>query len=204
MWNCHFKLFQLYCSVLRNSRCWPVQEWTVQSLDLYLAWSSCDKHMFLTISKTMNHDPTASRDWDTHEIQHLNLTTIILTRIMEVKGPPALTGLNWLTMILFNKPPKLQLESLKIYTGTEHWGENLHWMYVLKTLMLPSLYLDSFAAGSLLIFAHKCPGVIKSQMKYFLCHQYLSACCFHSQGTIPSGPDSLSKPGIYGRLGKTM
>lgn len=68
-------------------------------------------------------------------------------------------------------------------------------MYALKTLMLPSLYLDSFAAGSLLIFTHKCPGVIKSQMKYFLCREHLSACRFHSQGTILSGPDSLSKPG---------
>lgn len=54
--------------------------------------------------------------------------------------------------------------------------------------MLPSLYLDSFTAGSVLIFTHKCPGVIKSQMKYFLCRQYLSACRFHSRGTILSGP----------------
>lgn len=64
-------------------------------------------------------------------------------------------------------------------------------MCALKTLMLPSLYLDSFAAGSLLIFTHKCPGVIKSQLKYFLCRQYLSACLSRSQGNVPSDPDSL-------------
>lgn len=32
------------------------------SLDLFLAWRFCEKHVFLTIiSKTMNHDPTASQ-----------------------------------------------------------------------------------------------------------------------------------------------
>lgn len=73
-------------------------------------------------------------------------------------------------------------------------------MYALKTLMLLSLYLDSFTAGSLLIFAHKCPGVIKSQMKYFLCRQHLSVCHFHSQGTIPSVPNSLFKPGVLWKI----
>lgn len=145
--------------------------------------------MFPTvIPKTTSRDPAASRHRDARDIQHLNLTTIILTGLMEAKGSPALTGLNWLTTILFNKPSKAAAESLKIYTGAERRGENLHCMYALKTLMLPSLYLDSFTAGSLFIFAHKCPGVIKSQMKYFLCRQYLSACRFSLPGKRPVRP----------------
>lgn len=36
----------------------------------------------------------------------------------------------------------------------------------------PSLYLESFTVASLLIFTHKCPGVRKSQVKYFLCRQH--------------------------------
>lgn len=63
-----------------------------------LAWSSCNKHTFVTIiSKSRNHDPIASWYWDAHDIWHLNLNTTILTSLMEVKGTFVLTGLNWLT-----------------------------------------------------------------------------------------------------------
>lgn len=37
---------------------------------------------------------------------------------MEVKGPPALTGLNWHTAILFGALPKAAAESLK-YTQAQ-------------------------------------------------------------------------------------
>lgn len=52
----------------------------------------------------------------------------------------------------------------------------------------PSLYLDSFTVASLLIFTHKCPGVIKSQVKYFLCRQHRRVGHFSPHRTNPSAP----------------
>lgn len=104
-------------------------------------------------------------------------SVIILTSLIEVKGAPALTALDWLTTSF---PISLQSCGFFIRNtqGLAAPRRESCCVCTLKTPMLPSLCLDSFTAGSVLIFTHKCPGVIKSQMKYFLYRQPPSSVCY--------------------------
>lgn len=182
---------------LYSALCWVTQgaRQVQERLDLYLALSSCEKHVpdhHFQIHKPWPHRFRAQRcSWYlTPELDHNNID--------KSNGGQRFSCANRFDLAYrnpFQWASKAAAESLKIYRH-RHRGQNLHYMCALKTLMLPSLYLDSFAVGALLIFTHKCLGVIKSQMKYFLCHQYLSACHFQSLGRILLGPESLFKPGI--------
>lgn len=137
----------------------------------------------------------------------LRLSVIILTSLMEVKGTPALTGLNWLTTSF-----PISLQSCGVFIkktqGLAALRRESCCVYTLKTPMLPSRCLDSFTAGSVLIFTHKCPGVIKSQMKYFHCRQplFLSAIFsfLRSQGAILWSLALASTQGFMEDEGKTM
>lgn len=141
----------------------------------------------------------------------LSPSVIILTSLIEVKGTPELTGLNWLTTSF-----PISLQSCSLFIKNTHGLAALRrqscCVYTLKTLMLPSLCLDSFTAGSVLIFTHKCPGVIKSQMKYFLCRQPLFCLLFSlsffsflcSQGAVPWVLALASTRGFMEDEGKTM